>query len=76
MWLFGAIIGRYRRRVAFLAAIGVATLLYGLVGQSTRPELDAWYWPSVCAAIGFVITRLAVSAVIARLVGGVRRRLH
>ncbi len=42
MWLFAPFIGRYRRRLAFLAGTGLAVVVYGLVEQSTRPEVQAW----------------------------------
>lgn len=76
MWLLGPFIARYRRRAAFFAAAAVAAILYGLVEQSTRPEMQAWYWPGVAAAFGFTVTRFAVSRLIARLLGGVRRHLR
>ncbi|WP_033067022.1 hypothetical protein [Thalassospira australica] len=76
MWLLGPFIARYRRRTAFIAAAAMAAIIYGLVEQSTRPEIQAWYWPSVASAITFVLTRFIVSRVIGRFIGGVRRQMH
>lgn len=76
MWLLGPFIARYRRRTAFIAAAGLAAVIYGLVDQSTRPEIQDWYWPAVSSVVTFVLTRFVVSRIISRFVSGVRRRLH
>ncbi|WP_417836860.1 hypothetical protein [Thalassospira tepidiphila] len=76
MWLLGPFITRYRRRTAFLAAGALAAIVYGLVDQSTRPEIQAWYWPSVASAVTFFLTRFIISRLIGRFIGGVRRKLH
>jgi len=76
MWLFAPFIGRYRRRLAFLAGAGLSAIVYGLVEQSTRPEVQAWYWPGIAGFVTFVITRFTVSQLISRFIGGVRRHMH
>ncbi|KJE36558.1 hypothetical protein UF64_02365 [Thalassospira sp. HJ] len=76
MWLFGHFIYRYQRRTAFLGAGALAAIIYGLVDQSTRPEIEAWYWPSVASAVTFFITRFVISRLIRRFIGGVRRKLQ
>ncbi|WP_336083763.1 hypothetical protein [Thalassospira sp. CH_XMU1448-2] len=76
MWMLGPFIARYRRRTAFFAATAIAVVVYGLVEQSTRPEVAAWYWPAIAGAISFTLTRFIVSRLIARFVGGVRRHLR
>lgn len=76
MWLLGPFIARYRRRTAFLAAGALAAIVYGLVDQSTRPEIQAWYWPSVTSAVTFFLTRFIISRLIGRFIGGVRRKLQ
>ncbi|KZB61695.1 hypothetical protein [Thalassospira sp. MCCC 1A02491] len=76
MWMLGPFIARYRRRTAFIAASAMAAVIYGLVDQSTRPEVQAWYWPAALAVTSFMITRLIVSRLIGRFVGGVRRHLR
>jgi len=76
MWFFGPFIARYRRKTAFFAAAAIAAVVYGLVEQSTRPEIDAWYWPSVFGFTSFILTRFIISRLIARFVGGVRRHLR
>lgn len=76
MWFLGPFIARYRPRTAFIAAAAMAAIIYGLVEQSTRPEIQAWYWPSVASAITFVLTRFIVSRVIGRFIVGVRRQMH
>ncbi|WP_430473059.1 hypothetical protein ACQ0MK_13495 [Thalassospira lucentensis] len=76
MWFFGPFIARYRRRTAFFAAAGIAVVVYGLVDQSTRPELDAWYWPTVFGSVSFIVTRFIISRLIGRFVGGVRRHMR
>lgn len=76
MWLLGPFITRYRRRMAFIAAGALAAIIYGLVEQSPRPEIQAWYWPPVASAITFFLTRFIVSRLIGRFIGGVRQKLH
>ncbi|NIZ01583.1 hypothetical protein [Thalassospira lucentensis] len=76
MWLLGRFIARYRRKTAFIAAAALSAIVYGLFEQTTRVELQAWYWPAAAGAITFLLTRFIVSRLIARFVGGVRRRLH
>lgn len=76
MWLLAPFIGRYRRRVAFMAGAGVAAVIYGLVEQSTRPEVQAWYWPGLAGFVAFIVTRFIVSRLLGRFVGGVRRHMH
>jgi hypothetical protein len=76
MWMLGPFIARYRRRTAFFAATAMAAIVYGLVEQSTRPEVEAWYWPAVLGAVTFTLTRFLVSRLIGRFVGGVRRHLR
>jgi uncharacterized membrane protein YvlD (DUF360 family) len=76
MWLLGRFIARYRRRTAFIAAAALAAVIYGLVDQSTRPEMQAWYWPPIAAALTFTLTRFIVSRVIGRFIGEVRRKLR
>jgi hypothetical protein len=76
MWMLGPFIARYRRRTAFFAATAMAAIVYGLVEQSTRPEIDAWYWPAILAAITFTVTRFVISRLIRRFVGSLRHHLR
>ena len=76
MWMLGPFIARYRRRTAFFAATAMAAIVYGLVEQSTRPEVEDWYWHAVFGAITFTVTRFVISRLIGRFVGGVRRHLR
>ncbi|WP_417828866.1 hypothetical protein [Thalassospira sp.] len=76
MWLLGPFIARYRRRTAFWGAAALAAVIYGLVDQSTRPEVQAWYWPSLASAVSFVVTRFIISRLIRRFIGGVQHKLH
>ena len=76
MWLLGPFIARYRRRTAFFVAAALAAIVYGLVEQSTRPEIQAWYWPTISGAMTFILTRFIVSRILARFVGSVLRHLR
>ena len=76
MWLLGPFIARYRRRTAFLGAAAFAAIIYGLVEQSIRPEIAAWYWPSLASVVTFIVTRFIISRLIGRFIGGVRRKLQ
>ena len=76
MWLLGPFIARYRRRTAFLGAAAFAAIISGLVEQSTRPEIAAWYWPSLASVVTFIVTRFVISRLIGRFIGGVRRKLQ
>ena len=76
MWLLGPFIARYRRKTAFFFAAAMAAIVYGLVEQSTRPEIQAWYWPTISGAMTFILTRFIVSRILARFVGSVLRHLR
>lgn len=76
MWLLGPFIARYRHKTAFFFAAAMAAIVYGLVEQSTRPEMQAWYWPTMSGAMTFILTRFIISRILARFVGSVQRHLR
>ncbi|WP_085580456.1 hypothetical protein [Thalassospira mesophila] len=75
-WVLGCFLQRYYRRLAFFGAAGLATIIYGLVGQSPRPELSHQYWPPIFAAITFIITRLLIRRLLGQLGSLLLRRIR
>jgi hypothetical protein len=76
MWLLRAVVFRYQRRIAWIAAIAFATVIYGMVDQSPRAELQTWYWPPLAGLIAFLIARLAIGRLFNALIGMAVRNLH
>ncbi|PKR55745.1 hypothetical protein [Thalassospira marina] len=75
-WFLGKFLARYYRSLALLAAGGSAAVIYGLVEQSPRAELAAWYWPPLCAMLAFVFTRLIIRRLLGQLSGIILGRLR